>query len=114
VLAERPRDNLILDSGVRLRVGEPLQISVVFRAQKADFPNDDEAQLFERVRKLAARALPPGAFAEVDASVNRVEDPGDAQRTLDVFYEITFCKSAGALDEALADVKHAMSIEKRA
>ena len=37
VLAERPRENLIMDSGVRLRLGEPLEVRVVFRAQRARF-----------------------------------------------------------------------------
>ena len=53
VLAERPRENLIMDSGVRLRLGDPtdaaLEVRVVLRAQKADFPAEDEVQLFDRV-----------------------------------------------------------------
>src|SRR5579875_612120 len=80
VLAERPRENLIMDSGVRLRLGEPLEVRVVLRAQKADFPNEDDARLFERVRKLAAPAVSDG-FAEVSTSVTRVSDPGDTDRT---------------------------------
>jgi hypothetical protein len=113
VLAERPRDNLIMDSGVRLRVGEPLEVRVVLRAQKADFPNEDDARLFERVRKLAAPAVSDG-FAEVGTSVTRISDPGDAERTLDTFYEITYAKRARAFDDALVELKFALSIEKRA
>src|SRR4030081_884959 len=88
VLAERPRENLIMDSGVRLWVGEPLEVRVVLRAQKADFPNEDELHLFDRVRKLAQPALTDG-FAEIATSITRVTDPGDAERTLDTFFEIT-------------------------
>jgi hypothetical protein len=113
LLAERPRENLIMDSGVRLRLGEPLEVRVVLRAQKADFPNDDEAFLFDRVRKLAAPALTDG-FAEIGTSVTPVTDPGDAERTLDTFYEITYAKSAGALEQALVVLKFAMGLEKRA
>jgi hypothetical protein len=116
VLAERPRENLIMDSGVRLRiaaVGDSLEVRIVLRAQKADFPNEDESQLFERVRKLAAPALASG-FAELSTAVTKVADPGDAERTLDTFYEITFSKTAPRLDAALVEVKFAMGLEKRA
>jgi hypothetical protein len=113
VLAERPRENLIMDSGVRLRLSEPYEVRVVLRAQKADFPNDDEPHLFERVRKLAAPALSDG-FAEVSTAVTRVTDPGDAERTLDTFYEITFAKTIPALDDAFVDLKFALSLDKRA
>jgi hypothetical protein len=113
VLAERPRENLIMDSGVRLRVSEPLEVRLVLRAQKADFPNEDEAHLFERVRKLAAPALSAG-FAEVATAVTPVLDPSDAARTLDTFYEITYAKTAAALDQALSELKFALCLEKRA
>jgi hypothetical protein len=113
VLAERPRENLIMDSGVRLRLAEPLEVRIVLRAQKADFPNEDEGHLFERVRQLAAPALSDG-FAEVGTAVTRVSDPGDAERTLDTFYEITYSKRTGALDDALVELKFALSLEKRA
>jgi S-adenosylmethionine:tRNA-ribosyltransferase-isomerase (queuine synthetase) len=113
VLAERPRENLIMDSGVRLKAGQPLQIRVVMRAQKADYPNEDEPHLFERVRKLAASAAKEG-FVEIDATVSRVTDPGDASRTLDTFYEIVFAKDAGSLEIAVAGLKFALGLEKRA
>jgi hypothetical protein len=113
VLAERPRENLIMDSGVRLRVGPPFEVRVVLRAQKADFPNEDEAVLFARVRKLATSALTDG-FSEIATSVTPVTDPGDAERTLDTFYEITYSKPAPALPEAIVELKFALGLEKRA
>jgi hypothetical protein len=113
VLAERPRENLIMDSGVRLRVTEPLQVRVVLRAQKADFPNEDESRLFERVRRLAGPALDDG-FAEVSTSVIRIPDPGDEARTLDTFYEIVYAKDAETLDSAFDELKFALGLEKRA
>jgi hypothetical protein len=113
VLAERPRENLIMDSGVSLRLGQPYEVRVVLRAQKADFPNEDEAHLFARVRTLGASALAEG-FAELGTAVTRVTDPGDATRTLDTFYEITFSKSAEELDAALDQLKFALGLEKRA
>jgi hypothetical protein len=112
VLAERPRENLIMDSGVRLRVADPLEVRVVMRAQKADFPSEDEEHLFERVRQLAAASL-TGGFVEVGTAVTRVADPGDAERTLDTFYEITYAKSAAALADALLELRSALGLEKR-
>jgi hypothetical protein len=113
VLAERPRENLIMDSGVRLRMTEPLEVRIVLRAQKADFPNEDDLHLFDRVRKLAEGAVATG-FAEVSTSVTKVNDPGDAERTLDTFYEITFVKPTPKLDDALVELRFAMGLEKRA
>jgi hypothetical protein len=116
VLAERPRENLIMDSGVRLRVGQTgqgIEVRVVLRAQQADFPNEDESGLFERVRRLAAPALSEG-FIEAGTSVTPIMDPSNAGRTLDTFYEITYAKRARALDDALAELRFALSLEKRA
>jgi hypothetical protein len=113
VLAERPRENLIMDSGVRLRFAGSIEVRIVLRVQKADFPNEDDNSLFERVRKLAAPAV-SGGFAEVATAMTRVADPGDAERTLDTFYEITYAKTAAALDDALVELKFAMGLEKRA
>ena len=113
VLAERPRENLIMDSGVRLRASTPLEVRLILRAQKADFPNEDEAHLWERVRAIAAAALSHG-FIEVEATASKVTDPGDAERTLDTFYEILYAKDAASIDDALGTIKFAMSIEKRA
>ena len=113
VLAERPRENLIMDSGVRLRASTPLQVRLIFRAQKADFPNEDDTHLWERVRAIATAALSHG-FAEVETIASKVADPGDAERTLDTFYEILYAKDAASLDDALATIKFAMALEKRA
>jgi hypothetical protein len=117
IIAERPRENLIMDSGVRLRLGDPtdsaLEVRVVLRAQKADFPADDEAELFDRVRRLATSMLSEG-FVEVVTAVTRVPDPGDPEQTLDTHYEITYSKRAPALEQALVELRLALGIEKRA
>jgi hypothetical protein len=113
VLAERPRENLIMDSGVRLRLGSPFEVRVVLRAQRADYPNDEEPVLFDRVRKLAAPGLSAG-FSEVGTAVTRVSDPGDDNRILDTFYEITYSKKAVDLEDALIELRSAFAFEKRA
>jgi hypothetical protein len=114
VLAERPRENLIMDSGVRLAFGnDRLEVRIVLRAQKADFPNEDDQHLFDRARRLAVPAESQG-FVEVGKSVTPMPDPSDSQHTLDTFYEITYAKPAPALPEALAGLKFALGLEKKA
>ncbi len=113
VLAERVRENLILDSGVRL---EPLgdgrmRVRLVLRAQRTDFPGEEEPALFERVRKLAEPAIAAG-FAEVATNVSAVKDPADATRTLDTFYELSLAREVASLDDALPVLKFALSLEK--
>src|SRR5580692_12939877 len=97
ILAERVRENLIMDSGVRLRASSPLVVRIVMRAQRGDFPSEEEANLFERVSRLAEPARTEG-FLEVERNIAPVIDPGDASRTLDTFYEITLAKEADGLE----------------
>lgn len=113
VLAERVRENLILDSGVRIAPleGGKLQVRLVLRAQKADFPNDDEAALFDRVRKLAEPAINKG-FSEQSTGVRAVSDPGDASRTIDTFYEVFLSQDVASVEDAVPVLKLALSLEK--
>lgn len=113
VLADRVRENLIMDSGVRLRSGEPLQVRIVMRAQRSDFPSDEEATLFDRVRSLAEPATSQG-FLEVSTVATKMTDPSDAEHTLDTFYEVLFAKEVDGLESAYAGLKFAMGLEKTA
>lgn len=113
VLAERVRENLILDSGVRLGplVDGRFRVRIVFRAQRADFPSEEDAALFDRVRKLAEPAVTNG-FAEVTTAVTAVKDPADPDRTLDTFYEVFLAREAATVDDALPILKFALALEK--
>ncbi len=115
VLAERVRENLILDSGVRLGPIDGgnggFRVRVVFRAQRTDFPAEEEAALFERVRRLAEPAVAAG-FAEHGSNVNLVKDPVDVDRVLDTFYEVSLVQIVPTLDDALPVVRFALSLEK--
>jgi len=113
VLAERVRENLIMDSGVRLRASDPLQIRVVFKAQRGNFPGEDDSHLFNRARKLAESALSRG-FQESSRAVSPVMDPTDAERTLDTFFEIVLAKDAGSLELAIEELKFALSLDRTA
>lgn len=112
VLAERVRENLILDSGVRIGPLEGgVRVRLVFRAQRTDFPTDEDVVLFDRVRTLAAPALAEG-FAEVSTHVNVVTDPADPARTLDTFYEVSLSKEVPSLDDAFPVLRFALTLEK--
>jgi hypothetical protein len=113
VLAERVRENLIMDSGVRVRVGDPLQIRVIFRAQRGNFPGEDESHLFERARNLASHALSKG-FTEVSHTVTAVTDPQDAERTLDTFFEVVLAKDSPNVEAAVEELRFALSLERSA
>jgi hypothetical protein len=58
-LADRVRDNLLMDSGVAIVHGDPLLVRITLRARAAEFPGDGEQALFERARALAAPYLAP-------------------------------------------------------
>ena len=113
MLAERVRENLILDSGVRLGplADGKLRVRLVLRAQRADFPTDDENALFDRVRKLAAPALQKG-FSEESTNVNAVKDPADPDKTLDTFYEVFLAHEVATVEDAVPLLKFALSLEK--
>lgn len=115
VLAERVRENLILDSGVRVGPVSPgesaIRVRLVLRGQRSDFPGDEETALFERVRKLAEPAIADG-FAEISTNVNAVKDPADPERTLDTFYEVSLAREVPSLEDAVPILKFALSLEK--
>src|SRR4051812_19837781 len=113
VLAERVRENLILDSGVRVGpLGDGgVRVRLVLRAQRTDFPADEDNTLFDRVRKLAEPAIAEG-FAEVSTNLNAVKDPADPERTLDTFYEVFLAREVATLEDAMPVLKFALSLEK--
>ena len=111
VLAERVRENLIMDSGVRVRAGERLEVRIVFRAQRGHFPGEDDDHLFARARTLADAADTKG-FIEVARSSSPVVDPSDAEHTLDTFFEVVLAKEAETLDLAVESLHFALSLER--
>jgi hypothetical protein len=112
-VADRVRDNLIMDSGVSVSAKGPLIVKMVVRAQRSDFPNDATAALFERARALAAAAASRG-YIETETVTNPMHDPADPSRTLDTWYEVCYEKSVPSLDEAMIEVGFALRVEKTA
>jgi hypothetical protein len=112
-VADRVRDNLIMDSGVSVRCGDALVVKLVVRAQRSEFPAEGTPALFERARALAASAAARG-YAEASALTSPMLDPADPARTLDTFYEVSFEKTVATLVDAMTEVGFAMGVEKAA
>jgi hypothetical protein len=111
VLADRVRDNLIMDSGVAARPGDVPVVRFVVRAQASDFPAVSPDDLYERARILAAPALGRG-YAEVGVAEVPVHDPGDATHTLDTWYEVSFERAVASEDELEEELRYALALEK--
>ncbi|HYQ03996.1 MAG TPA: hypothetical protein VER96_35225 [Polyangiaceae bacterium] len=113
VLADRVRDNLIMDSGVAARLGAERGVRFTVRAQAGDFPNDSTAAIFDRARRMANDALGRG-YREVGATRVEVRDPGDDSQTLDVWHEVAFEKALASDAELITELRYALSLEKTA
>ncbi len=113
VLADRVRDNLIMDSGVSAKLTDSLRVRFVVRAQGSDFPNESPELILDRARRMADVALSSG-YAEVGASSVEVRDPGDNSQTLDVWHEVAFEKALSEGSELEAELRYALSLEKTA
>jgi len=111
VLADRVRENLIMDSGVAAHPGETLRVRFVVRAQGSDFPAAGAEELFERARMAGSQAIARG-YAEVATATVPVPDPGDSSRTLDVWYEVAFEKSVVDETELLSELRYALALDK--
>ncbi len=71
-LADRVRDNLIMDSGVSvLAAGGELVVRFITRAQASEFTGESEEQLFERARLMGAGAVELRIHRGVNASCPR-------------------------------------------
>jgi len=113
VLADRVRDNLIMDSGVAVRPGEMLAVRFVVRAQGSDFPSAKAEELFDRARACAAEARGRG-YREVGVAEVKVRDPGDHSSTLDTWYEVSFERPVASEDELEQELRYTLALEKTA
>lgn len=99
-----------MDAGIRVRASEPAVILMV-RAQRNDFPHESEDALFDRARQMAPAAVARG-YVEVSTQITPLPDPNDETHTLDSWFEVSYEKRVQDLDEAMAEVGFALSIEK--
>ncbi|HEY3236327.1 MAG TPA: hypothetical protein VGJ84_16540 [Polyangiaceae bacterium] len=113
VLAERVRDNLIMDSGVSAGYGSSLCVHFVVRAQANDFPTEAPERLLSRARRLAECAVERG-YVEVGTAVVDVRAPGDETRTLDTWHEVAYQKAVHDQTEFFSELRYALSLPKTA
>ena len=115
MLADRVRDNLILDSGVRVSSNDAneVRVNLVMGIRHTQYPGENEQALFERVRQLAGPLLAAG-FAEMGTSQNPVTDPSDATKTLDIFFDVTFGKNEPTFEAAQPSIRVALEVAKTA
>ena len=111
VLAERVRDNLIMDSGVAACLGEPLAVRVVVRAQGNDFPGESPAQLVGRARELG-NLLTTRGYAEVQTQTVPILDPGDGTKTLVTWYEVSLERVVDGTVELVDELRFALAVDK--
>jgi hypothetical protein len=112
-VADRVRDNLIMDSGVSVRVGGTLCVKIVFRAQLSDFAGDAAPALFDKARAMGFDAMRRG-YLEAGTLTSPVHDPVEPTHTLDTWYEVWYEKVVGSVEEAMAEVGFAIKLEKSA
>jgi hypothetical protein len=114
-LAERPRDNQILDAGISIRPSGDegaMEVRVVMRCQRSDFPREEAEKLYERVRELARSDLASLGYAEIESHEQHMLDPGDKTKTLDTWYELVFSRVLPTIEGAIDDAKYALKLEK--
>lgn len=110
-VAERIRLH-IMDSGIRVQLDEDARIVFTGRSQQADFPHDTDEAHFARVRAALGELAEGRGYVERGSSATEIRDPSDDTRLLDVWHEVSFSKGVSSIEEAVAEVTWALSVEK--
>ncbi len=113
ILAERVRDNLLMDSCVAVRAGQILSLRVVVRAQSSAFPGEDGDRLLARARAASQPAQAVG-FSETTTKVIAIADPGDRAKTIDTWHEVWLERPLASQAALEADLRVALALNKSA
>lgn len=111
-IAERHRYHL-MDSGVeaRMRAGA-VEVRFCVRAQRSDFPHVEVPRIFERIRSAVGDAVAERGFVGNGERVVEVNDPVDNAKLLDVWYELDYGKHVESTDDAVDEIRWALTIDK--
>jgi len=101
-----------MDSGVRLCIGEALEVQFAARTQRSDYPETPDEQLFERVRAMVGEPAIARGFSETSAGAIEVKDPIDPARTLDVWHEVTYVKRVDDVGAAIDEIRWALGVDR--
>lgn len=110
-IAERVRLH-IMDSGVRVDVKDGLAVRFTARTQRSDAPSAKPEELFRRVREEVGQQAGSRGYEESRAEIVEVKDPVDDSKVLDVWHEVTYRKPIERVDDAVAEVRWALDLEK--
>lgn len=110
-VAERVRLH-IMDSGVRVRVGDSAVVELTARSQRSDFPHAPSDELFAKVREAIGSRAAERGYEETSADTVTVNDPVDDSKVLDVWHEVTYRKELASLDGLVDEVRWALDVEK--
>lgn len=111
LLAERVRDNLLMDGNVAVSTGEQLAVEFTTRAHQSTFPAETGEQLCDRARSCAEAALGRG-YREAGVTAVAIRDPGDGELTLDTWHEVSFVRALADLEETAQEAAFALSLNK--
>ncbi len=112
LLAERVRDNLIMDSGVSAESQNgALSVRVVVRAQASHYPGAEESQIWQHARDLAKTFIDLD-YAEEGTHSEPVPDPSDPSRSLDTCYEVRLNRKVSDLPALFDELRAALSRQR--
>lgn len=111
ILAERIRDNLIMDSGVAALIGTEFSVETIIRVQQSHFPGKNDEQLREQTQLLATPFLAAG-YQQLEHSEEAMMDPSEPENQLDTLYELRISKDSGDLTVLLAQLKQALAWQR--
>lgn len=110
LLAERVRDNLILDSGISLSP-DPLSIIVTVRAQMIHFPGQPIEHAREFADRLGDAFLALGYTRERSETV-AIQNPNQVGSTLDTVCEVVFQKALPSPDPIPTEIQLALDLAR--
>lgn len=90
-----------------------MEVRLIMGLRRGQFPNESDEQLFGRLRELASPAMGRG-FVEARTGTAPVNDPADAKKTLDTFFELVLVKPEADVNEVLDLVRFAIKIAQTA
>lgn len=112
LLADRVRENLIMDSGVSVSSTDAgYVIRIVVRAQASDFQGETPEWLQEHARRMGEPATQLG-YSECSANVVPIHDPSEQSHVLDTWYEVAFERTVPDQSSLVDELKQAVAWPK--
>ena len=111
-LADRVRENLIMDAHVRV-CSRRLTVTFDARAEQSVFPGESDDELHDRARALGQPALERG-FGERRAFITDVPDPSDPDAVLERWYQVEFERTVDDVGALVEEARFAVSLDKTA